>query len=183
VHVRPRLYWPITLAAAALIGLLAYGLASKGTDSSLDQAVADGSPVAAPVSSLPRLGAPGTGSLAEYRGKPVLLNVWASWCDPCQAEMPLLEKAHKRMTAAGGTVLGVDVQDDQSAALGFLRSKGVTFPSLRDRDRAYVHRFGVTGYPESFLIDARGRVVALSRGPVDQAWLDAHLPKVLGARA
>jgi cytochrome c biogenesis protein CcmG/thiol:disulfide interchange protein DsbE len=183
VHVRPRLYWPITLAAAALVGLLAYGLASKGTDDSLDQSVANGTPVTAPVSTLPRLGATGTGSLADYRGRPVLLNVWASWCDPCQEEMPLLEKAHKRMAAAGGTVLGVDVQDDQEKALGFLRSKRITFPSLRDRDRAYVHEFGVTGYPESFLIDARGRVVALSRGPVDQAWLDAHLPKVLRERA
>jgi cytochrome c biogenesis protein CcmG/thiol:disulfide interchange protein DsbE len=181
MHVRPRLYWPITLAAAALIGLLAYGLASKGTDSSLDQAVRDGTPVAAPVSALPRLGSSGSGSLADYKGRPVLLNVWASWCDPCQAEMPLLEKAHRRMASAGGTVLGVDVQDDQQTALGFLRSKGITFPSLRDRDRSYVHRLGVTGYPESFLIDAKGEVVALSRGPVDQAWLDQHLPKVLGA--
>jgi cytochrome c biogenesis protein CcmG/thiol:disulfide interchange protein DsbE len=87
------------------------------------------------------------------------------------------------MAAAGGTVLGVDVQDDQDKALGFLHSKGVTFPSLRDRDRSYVHKFGVTGYPESFLIDASGKVVALSRGPVDQAWLDAHLPRVLRASA
>ena len=178
MHVRPRLYWPITLAAAALVGLLAYGLASKGTDSSLDQAVADGKPVTAPVSALPRLGTAGTASLADFRGKPVLLNVWASWCDPCQEEMPLLEKAHRRMAAAGGTVLGVDVQDDQQTALDFLRSKRVTFPSLRDRDRTYVHEFGVAGYPESFLIDAQGRVIAISRGPVDQAWLDAQLPKV-----
>ena len=181
MHVRPRLYWPITLAAAALIGLLAYGLASKGTDSSLDQAVADGTPVVAPVSALPRLGSGGTGSLADYKGKPVLLNVWASWCDPCQEEMPLLEKAHRRMASAGGTVLGIDVQDDKEKALGFLRDKGITFPSLRDRDRSYVHRFGVTGYPETFLIDSDGKVVGLRRGPVDQAWLDAHLPKVLGA--
>jgi len=177
--VRPRIYWPITLAAAALIGLLAYGLASKGVDDSIDQAVADGDRVAAPVAALPKLGGSGAVSLADFRGKPVLLNVWASWCDPCKAEMPLLEKAHKRMAAAGGTVLGVDVQDDQEEALAFLRKKGVTFPSVRDRDREYVRRFGVNQYPESFLIDAEGRIVALSRGPVDQAWLDEHLPKVL----
>jgi cytochrome c biogenesis protein CcmG/thiol:disulfide interchange protein DsbE len=181
VHVRPRLYWPITLAAAALIGLLAYGVASKGSDTTLDQSIADGRPAAAPVAALPRLGASGTGSLADYRGKPVLLNVWASWCPPCKEEIPLLEKAHQRMAAGGGTVLGVDVQDDQHDALAFLHSKGVTFPSLRDRDRSYAHSFGVTGYPESFLIDRAGRVVALSRGPVNQSWLDAQLPKVLGA--
>jgi cytochrome c biogenesis protein CcmG/thiol:disulfide interchange protein DsbE len=177
--VRARLYWPITLAAAALIGLLAYGLTSKGVDTSIDQSVADGKPVPAPVSPLPRLHAAGSGSLADYRGRPVLLNVWASWCDPCKEEMPLLEKAHRRMTAAGGTVLGVDVQDDRVRALAFLREKGITFPSLRDRDREYVRRFGVSGYPESFLIDRDGRIVALSRGPVDQAWIDQHLPKVL----
>jgi cytochrome c biogenesis protein CcmG/thiol:disulfide interchange protein DsbE len=178
--VRSRFYWPVTLAAAALIALLAYGLASKGSDTSLDQAVAGGRPVAAPVATLPRLQGSGTGSLAAYRGKPVLLNAWASWCPPCKSEMPLLEHAHRRLTAAGGTVLGIDVQDDRASALAFLRSKGITFPSLRDRDRSYVQRLGVTGYPETFLIDRGGRVVALNRGPVTQQWLDANLPRVLG---
>jgi cytochrome c biogenesis protein CcmG/thiol:disulfide interchange protein DsbE len=178
---RVRLYWPITIAAAALIGLLAYGLTAKKQDTSLDQAVADGRAVSAPATALPKLGATGSGSLADYRGKPVLLNVWASWCDPCKNEMPLLEKAHRRLVAAGGTVLGVDVQDDRQAAIGFLRAHGITFPSLRDRDRSYVQRLGVNGYPETFLIDRAGKVVALSRGPVDQAWLDRHLPQVLAA--
>jgi cytochrome c biogenesis protein CcmG/thiol:disulfide interchange protein DsbE len=173
------LYWPITLAAAALIGLLAYGVTSKGVDTSLDQAIANGSRVAAPVTTLPRLNAGGSGSLADYHGKPVLLNVWASWCEPCKAELPLLERVHRKLASAGGTVLGVDVQDDREKALGFLRANGITFPSLRDRDREYVRRFGVNQYPESFLIDRNGRIVALSRGPVDQAWLDQHLPKVL----
>jgi cytochrome c biogenesis protein CcmG/thiol:disulfide interchange protein DsbE len=80
-------------------------------------------------------------------------------------------------------VLGIDVQDDRTSALRFLRAKGVTFPSLRDRDRAYVHSLGVTGYPESFLIDRRGRIVALNRGPVTQQWLDANLPKILRTRS
>jgi cytochrome c biogenesis protein CcmG/thiol:disulfide interchange protein DsbE len=179
--VRPRFFWPVTLAAAALVGLLAYGLASKGSDTSIDQSVAAGKPIAAPVATLPRLTGAGSGSLAQYRGKPVLLNAWASWCAPCQSEVPLLERVHRRMEKAGGTVLGIDVQDDQHSALAFLRRKGATFPSLRDRDRSYVHELGVTGYPESFLIDRRGRIVALNRGPVSSAWLDANLPKVLGS--
>ena len=176
--VRPRFYWPVTIAAAALVGLLAYGIAAKGSDTSIDQAVAGGKRVAAPVATLPRLTGHGTGSLADYRGRPVLLNAWASWCPPCKGEMPLLERAHRRMQRAGGTVLGVDVQDDRQSALAFLHRKGVTFPSLRDVDRSYVHRLGVTGYPESFLIDREGRVVALNRGPVSRAWLDANLPRV-----
>jgi cytochrome c biogenesis protein CcmG/thiol:disulfide interchange protein DsbE len=177
--VRARLYWPVTLAAAALIGLLAYGLVSQGTDDSIDQAIRDGRTVAAPVASLPRLGAEGSASLADFRGKPIVLNVWASWCTPCLKEMPLLEKVHRRMTAAGGTVLGINVQDDRVEALAFLREKGITFPSLRDRDRAYVRSFGVNAYPETFLIDRRGRIVSLFRGAVTQQWLDRELPKVL----
>ena len=180
---RPRFFWPVTIAAAALVGLLAYGLAAKGSDTSIDQAVAAGKPIAAPVAALPRLSGTGTGSLAQFRGRPVLLNAWASWCAPCQSEMPLLERSHRLMHRAGGTMLGIDVQDDRRSALAFLRRKGVTFPSLRDRDRSYVHRLGVTGYPESFLIDRRGRIVALNRGPVTNAWLDANLPKVLGSAA
>jgi cytochrome c biogenesis protein CcmG/thiol:disulfide interchange protein DsbE len=181
--VRARLYWPVTLAAAALVGLLAYGLVSQGTDDSLDQAVRDGRPVAAPVAALPRLGAEGSASLADFRGKPVVLNMWASWCTPCLKEMPLLEKVHRRMTAAGGTVLGVNVQDDRVKALGFLRENGITFPSLRDRDREYGRSFGVTGYPETFLIDRSGRVAAMRRFPVTQQWLDQHLPKLLAEKA
>jgi cytochrome c biogenesis protein CcmG/thiol:disulfide interchange protein DsbE len=181
--VRPRFFWPVTIAAAALVGLLAYGIAAKGNDTSIDQAVASGKPIAAPVATLPRLTGSGTGSLAQYRGRAVLLNAWASWCAPCQGEMPLLEQAHRRMQRSGGTVLGVDVQDDRHSALAFMRRKGATFPSLRDRDRSYVHRLGVTGYPESFLIDRQGRVVALNRGPITRAWLDANLPKVLGSTA
>lgn len=179
MHVRLRFYWPVTIAAAALVGLLAYGLVAKGSDTSIDQALADGRPIAAPVATLPRLQGHGTGSLADYRGRPVLLNAWASWCPPCKSEMPLLERAHRRLRAAGGTVLGIDVQDDRASALAFLERKGITFPSLRDRDRTYVRRLGVTGYPETFLIDRSGRVVALSRGPVTQEWLDRNLPRVL----
>jgi cytochrome c biogenesis protein CcmG/thiol:disulfide interchange protein DsbE len=177
--VRARYYWPVTLAAAALIGLLAYGVVAKGSDTSIDQAVASGNPPAAPVATLPRLQGSGTGSLASYRGKPVLLNAWASWCPPCKSEIPLLERTQRRMAAAGGTVLGIDVQDDRESALRFLRSKDVTFPSLRDRDRRYVQSLGVTGYPETFLIDRAGRIVALNRGPVTRSWLDANLPKIL----
>jgi cytochrome c biogenesis protein CcmG/thiol:disulfide interchange protein DsbE len=177
--VRPRLYWPIVLAAAALVALLTYGVASNGPDTSIDERLADGDRVEAPVRDLPKLGAEGTGSLAEHKGKVVVLNVWASWCPPCVSEMPLLQRTHEKIAPRGGMVLGIDTQDAQEDALKFLREKKIEFPSLRDRDREYGRDLGVSGYPETFLIDREGRIAALRRGPVTQAWLDENLEPLL----
>jgi cytochrome c biogenesis protein CcmG, thiol:disulfide interchange protein DsbE len=174
-----RLFWPVTLAAAALVGLLAYGVFSKGASTTLDDALADGKRPAAPTMSLPLLGKQGTGSLADYKGKVVVLNMWASWCEPCREEMPLLQKVHKEIAGKGGVVLGVDTQDASNKAIDFLQQTKATFTSVRDRDRSYGRDFGVTGYPETFLIDREGRVAALRRQPVTQDWLDQHLPKLL----
>jgi cytochrome c biogenesis protein CcmG, thiol:disulfide interchange protein DsbE len=181
--VRPRLYWPITLATAALVGLLAYGVTATGEDRTLDESLAKGERVTAPVAELPRLGASGTASLADEKGKVVVLNVWASWCPPCKSEMPLLQRTHERISPQGGMVLGIDTQEPQEDALDFLHEKKITFPSLRDRDREYGRKYGVAAYPETFLIDRQGRVAALRRGPVTQAWLDQHLTPLLKEQA
>jgi cytochrome c biogenesis protein CcmG, thiol:disulfide interchange protein DsbE len=178
-----RVFWPITIAAAALVGLLAYGIAAKGTNTTLDEALAKGERPSAPVKALPRLGAPGRASLADYRGKVVVLNVWASWCPPCRDEVPLLQRTQEKIAPRGGTVLGIDTQDQSSDALAFLRQHKATFPSLRDRDRSYGRAFGVTGYPETFVIDRRGRVAAVRRFPVDQRWLDQQLRRLLAEKA
>ena len=180
---RARFFWPVTLAAAALVGLLAYGVAAKDTNTTLDQAIAKGDRPRAPVMTLPRLGAAGSGSLATYHGRVVILNVWASWCDPCRDEIKLLQRTHERISREGGLVLGVDTQDASDSALSFLRERRVTFPSLRDRDRSYGRELGVTGYPETFIIDRRGRVAAVRRFPVTQQWLDRELPPLLAEKA
>jgi cytochrome c biogenesis protein CcmG/thiol:disulfide interchange protein DsbE len=181
--VRSRVYWPVTLAAAALVALLTYGVASTGPDTSIDERLAAGDRVEAPVRDLPKLGSAGTGSLGEHQGKVVVLNVWASWCPPCVSEMPLLQKTHEQISSRGGLVLGIDTQDAQEDALAFLREKEIDFPSLRDRDREYGRDLGVSGYPETFLIDREGRIAALRRGPVTQAWLDEHLDPLLEEQA
>ena len=180
---RPRLYWPITLAAAALIGLLTYGVVSNGTDSSLDQALQDGKRVEAPVRDLPKLGGSGTGSLADQKGKVVLVNIWASWCEPCRDELPLIQKTHEMMSARGGTVLGIDVKENSGAALKAVDEFGLTFPNLRDRDGSYVREWGQTGYPENYVIDRDGKVVAVRRFPVTQKWIDETLPPLLDESA
>ena len=180
---RPRVYWPVTLAAAALVALLTYGVASNGEDRSIDAKLAAGERVEAPVRDLPVLGSEATGSLADHAGKVVVLNVWASWCEPCKTEMPLLQRTHDRIASKGGLVLGIDMQDSTERALDFLEEEGIEFSSLRDIDREYVREFGVNQYPETFLIDREGRITALRRGPVDQAWLDEHLTPLLDERA
>jgi cytochrome c biogenesis protein CcmG/thiol:disulfide interchange protein DsbE len=174
-----RVYWPVTIAAAALVGLLAYGLASNGEDTSIDAALQAGERPEAPVADLPRLGAGGTASLADHRGDVVVLNFWASWCPPCKSEMPLLQRTHEDIAPRGGLVLGIDTQDASEKALEFLASKDIEFASLRDRDRSYGRELGVGGYPETFLIDREGRIAAVRRGPVTQAWLDAQLEPLL----
>jgi cytochrome c biogenesis protein CcmG/thiol:disulfide interchange protein DsbE len=177
---RARVYWPVTIAAALLVGLLAYGLTTTGTDTTLDSAMARGERVAPPVqSSLPVLGGKGAGSLADYKGKVVLVNVWAAWCDPCRDELPLIQKAHKMMSKRGGTVLGIDVKENSGAALDAVEEFGLTFPNLRDRDGSYVREWGQTGYPENYVIDRKGRVAAVRRFPVTQKWLDETLPALL----
>jgi cytochrome c biogenesis protein CcmG/thiol:disulfide interchange protein DsbE len=166
------------LAAALLVGLLVYGVAQKGENRTLDEAVAAGNRPVAPTRTLPELDGSGERSLASYRGKPVLLNFWASWCDPCKAEAPLLERAQRRLAARGGTVLGVTYRDAREASRKFVQEFDLTFPSLRDVDGKLAEDYGTRGLPETFMIDGDGRVVALSRGVVDRRFLDDALGKV-----
>jgi cytochrome c biogenesis protein CcmG, thiol:disulfide interchange protein DsbE len=181
---RARVYWPVTVAAALLVGLLAYGLTTTGTDTTLDDAMARGERVEPPTDDpLPRLGADGTASLADYKGKVVLVNVWASWCPPCVDELPLIQKTHTMLQERGGTVLGIDVKENSQAALGAVERFGLTFPNLRDRDGSFVREWGQTGYPENFVLDRDGKVAAVRRMPVTQAWLDETLPPLLDEKS
>ncbi len=177
---RARVYWPVTIAAALLVGLLAYGLTTTGADTTLDAAMARGERAAPPTEgTLPVLGGKGSGSLADYKGKVVLVNVWASWCPPCVDELPLIQKAHEMLSARGGTVLGIDVKENSGAALEAVEEFGLSFPNLRDRDGSFVRAWGQTGYPESYVIDRRGKIAAVRRLPVTQKWLDVTLPPLL----
>src|SRR5918998_1700696 len=169
----------VLVGVVALLALLVYGVGSKGSDTSIDEALADGRRAPAPELTLPRLDGGGTATLADYRGKVVVLNYWASWCDPCRAESPLLERWHRRLRAREGTVLGVDVLDVTSDARAFAREYRLTYPMLRDGEGATQARWGISGLPETFVIDRRGRVAALKRGPVDDAFMREALMPLL----
>ena len=111
-------------------------------------------------------------SLAAYSGKVVVLNFWASWCVPCQTEAPLLERAQSRLRQHDGTVLGVTYLDASTDSQGFVREHHITYPNLRDTTGEFAHAYGTDQLPESFVIDRDGDVVAISRGEIDQAFLN-----------
>lgn len=164
-----------TLAVLALIGLLGFGLLSKG-EAKIDL----GEQV--PDRELPLLEGAGSGSIADYRGRWVLVNLWASWCAPCRQEAPELERFWQRFRGRGVTVLGIDVQDNSDDALAFVREYRLSYPQLRSVGDERSEAFGSTGVPENFLVDPRGRLALIWRGPVDERFLAERVVPILEAR-
>ncbi len=109
-----------------------------------------------------------THKLSELRGKIVVLNMWASWCPPCIAEMPSIEALHRRFTGTDLVVLTVSVDAEGAAAVQpIVDELNLSFPVLLDRESKVPPRYGVTGYPETFIIDREGRVIEHYIGPTD----------------
>ena len=114
----------------------------------------------APNFTLQRLGDGGTVDLASLRGKPVVLNFFASWCEPCKGEAPVLESAWQKYKNQV-VFLGVDYHDVTSDARTFLSHHGVTYPTVQDGSGAVADRYGVSAVPETYFVDRRGRLVGV----------------------
>ena len=169
-------------AAVALLALLTFGVANQGSDTSLDSAIAHGHRPSAPEASLalPVLSSTQKQSIADFRGKVVVLNVFASWCQPCKAEAPVLEKAQRMLAGHNGTVLGVTYLDNSDDSRAFVHQQHINYPVIRDVDGKLVRSFGSTGVPETFVIDRQGHVAAIRRFQLDNNWLAQTLPKIVG---
>jgi cytochrome c biogenesis protein CcmG/thiol:disulfide interchange protein DsbE len=110
--------------------------------------------------SRPRVGAPGSVSLAGLRGKVVVLNFWESYCAPCTEEARTVSSVSRQWAHRGVVFVGVDEQDLPGPATKFMHRFGITYPVISD-DGPLIGHYGVTGYPETFFIDRRGRVIPM----------------------
>jgi cytochrome c biogenesis protein CcmG/thiol:disulfide interchange protein DsbE len=120
----------------------------------------------APVFSLRRLDGAGKVSLAAYRGRPVVLNFWASWCEPCKSEAAVLERDWARYHSRGVVFLGVDYHDLASDARRFVSAHALSFTMLQDGSGRVTGRYGISQVPETYVLDRQGRVVAHLAGPI-----------------
>ena len=105
--------------------------------------------------------------LSELRGKPLIINVWASWCGPCRAEMGSLERLSRSVGGKKIKVIGISTDDDAAAAAAFLAKSGVTFDNYLDRRLLLENMLGASTIPLTVLVDAQGRVVQKIHGYQD----------------
>lgn len=121
-------------------------------------------------------------TLSELRGKAVMVNLWASWCPPCRAEMPSIETVYQAFQGQGLVVLGVNTtfQDSESDVAAFVDEFGLTFPILLDREGGVSRRYQMRGLPSTFFIDRQGiiRTVVIG-GPMSEAVIQSKVEELL----
>ena len=186
---RPGRRWWLLAAGAAVLGaVLGVVTATAARPSQPDLAAAPPLPGGyfsrmhgpqAPPWQLPGLSRPSrTVTLAQFRGHPLVINFWASWCPPCRQEMPALERAARQLSGRVSFV-GLDTQDQPGAAVAFARRMGVTYPLATDNVQVYAS-YGINGLPTTFFVAADGTIVGRQIGGMTQSGLDALVREVFG---
>ena len=166
---RRKLNTAAKILLVLIVGSIVIALSMKGQDSTFQlvgqSRIKSGSP--APDFTFPDL----TGkkvSLSDYRGKVVFLNIWATWCPPCVDEMPSMEKLYKQFKGDQFEILAVSIDaEGRKAVAPFMERLNLTFPALLGRKGKIKNIYGVTGIPESFIIDKNGMILKKVIGPLD----------------
>jgi cytochrome c biogenesis protein CcmG/thiol:disulfide interchange protein DsbE len=164
----------VGLVIVALLGLMIWGIGKRAAGTTGNVPVPTRP---APAFTLP-LFEGGQFDLAANKGKPVLVNFWASWCIPCEEEAPALEamsKAYKDRVV----FVGVNVQDTDPLARGFLKRFNVTYPNGRDASGTIAVDYGMSGVPETYFVDRSGQLVRKWQGPLDEPRLRQFLDDLL----
>ena len=118
-------------------------------------------------------------SLADFKGKAVVINFWSSTCEPCKDEMPLLETQWERVQQQGVVFLGIDVEDTTSDGLAFIKDHGATYASVIDSSGGTLVSYGVTYTPETIFVDRTGKVISAVRMEITSQQLQDNLQKLL----
>lgn len=173
-----RTRWYTLTAIIALLGLaaIAWGrVPAQRAATALPPAPAIGHP--APPFTLPTLAGDEL-VLADLAGQPVVLNFWASWCGPCRAEMPELQRLHDRLGEAGVAVVGVNQGETPQAAAAFLESLGLSFPVALDQRTGVSRQYLVNSLPTTFFIDRDGVIRSTFIGAMSDAVLAENLRSI-----
>ncbi len=115
--------------------------------------------------------------LSEHRGRPVVINFWATWCGPCRAEMPDLQAAYEANQGRGLVILAVDLREDAGTVRAFMQSNGLTFPALLDQGQVQ-QQYGIRAVPTSYFLDRAGVIRDKQVGSMSRSRIDAGLAKI-----
>jgi cytochrome c biogenesis protein CcmG/thiol:disulfide interchange protein DsbE len=162
------------LLVVPLLGVL---LANLGRDPHLIASPLVGKP--APTFRLAKLSGGAPVDLQDFKGKPVVMNFWATWCVPCMQEHPTLAAASQQLRDEV-QFLGVVFDDEEQRVLSFVDENGSPYPALMDPEGKTAVAFGVQGVPETYFIDRQGLIVSKYVGPLDPDTLARELQKVMG---
>lgn len=159
------------LAVLAVVALLAFGVLRT------EPSIALGEP--APREPMPRLDGSGEGSIADYAGSWVLVNVWASWCEPCEQESPDIQEFLEERQDEGVVVVGINSRDASGEAREFIERFDLSWEMYRDGDGEIAEQYATLGQPESFLVDPEGRFAAICRGSLTKEQLDRSIGRIV----
>lgn len=183
----PPRHWNMLLAGVLLAGSLFIG-ATRVRSSQATNAPAPAAGSAATPAPMPGRLAPdftlatldGTAiTLSELKGQVALINIWATWCPPCRAEMPVIQATYERFRDQGFTVLAVDLQEDPRTVAAFMQRYGLTFPALLDLDGKVSATYRSTALPSSYFVDRQGVIRAVYRGPMPRSVLAGTVEQLL----
>ena len=165
----------------ALLALLVWDVSHSGRGGVAGK-VDKGKTVPAPSTSLPFFQQSGTFDLADYRGKVVVLNFWASWCVDCKLEAKTLHDAAAKWDGKDVVFIGVDGSDLSGSAKRYMKRYDVNYDVVRDIEGDAQSRWGVTGFPETFFVDRQGQVIPPHvNGPIPAADLNAAIRRALAS--